>query len=236
MMKSAASAGIDVGRILEIAEAIAPNVSVFEAPLGIDEGCLSAEKLVNLLHRGVRGKDATHLMACSTCAENVRNLRTVLLNSDRDFVGNALKKTVSKEGSPFKEGFFPVILAIPEKMISVGADEEQGSLAFTCGLFPLAASLDEIDLSSLQASGAIVCKSAPKVEFVDLDDDGSADFIKLTFPEGHLAPRVQEAMKGRQNVVDTVQVDGDIFAQEKKRRLVGQARIEFASAADQVLR
>ena len=50
MMKAAASRGIDVGRIAEIAEAIAPEVSVFDASLGIDDRCLPAEKLVQLLH------------------------------------------------------------------------------------------------------------------------------------------------------------------------------------------
>jgi hypothetical protein len=45
MIKAAASPGIDVERILEIAEAIAPEASVFDASLGIDDRCLSAAKL-----------------------------------------------------------------------------------------------------------------------------------------------------------------------------------------------
>ena len=36
MMKAAAGRGIDVGRIVEIAEAIAPEVSVFDASLGVE--------------------------------------------------------------------------------------------------------------------------------------------------------------------------------------------------------
>jgi hypothetical protein len=232
MTKAAATPGIDVDRIVEIAEAIAPEVSVFDASLGIDEGCLSADKLVQLLHQGVRGEDAAHLMSCSTCAENVRNLQSVSLKSGRDFVGNALKKTVSERVAPFKEEFFPVILAIPENMIGVAGEQRRGSFPFTCGLFPVTCNLDDIDVSSIHASGAIVSESAPTVEFVDLNEDGSADFIKLTFAEGHLAARVQEAISGHQNVVDTVRIDGNILCQKVKKRLVGQARIEFANVAD----
>ena len=47
MMKAAAGRGIDVGRIVEIAEAIAPEASVFDASLGVDEKCLSAEMFVS---------------------------------------------------------------------------------------------------------------------------------------------------------------------------------------------
>jgi hypothetical protein len=115
MMKAAASPGIDVGRIAEIAGTIAPEVSVFDASLGIDEKCLSAEKLVQVLHQGVLGEDAAHLMSCSTCAENVRNLQSVSSKPNRDFVGNALRKTVSEKVPPFKDEFLPVIVAIPEK-------------------------------------------------------------------------------------------------------------------------
>jgi hypothetical protein len=99
-MKAAATPGIDVERILEIAKVIAPEASVFDASLGIDDRCLSAEKLVQLLHQGVHGDDASHLMSCSTCAENVRNLHSVSLKSNRDFVGNALKGTSSERVDP----------------------------------------------------------------------------------------------------------------------------------------
>ena len=232
MMKAAAGRGIDVGRIVEIAEAIAPEVSVFDASLGVDEKCLSAEKLVQLLHQGVHGEDAAHLMSCSTCAENVRNLQSVSLKSSRDFVGNALKKTASERVAPFKEEFLPAILAIPDKMIGVATEEARGSLAFTFGLFPVNSNLDEIDVSSIQATGAIVSQGAPTVEFVDLNEDGRADFIRLTFAKGHLAARVQEAIRSHQNVVDTVRIDGNILREKGKKRLVGQARIEFANSAD----
>jgi hypothetical protein len=232
MMKAAAGRGIDVGRIVEIAEAIAPEASVFDASLGVDEKCLSAEKLVQLLHQGVHGEDAAHLMGCSTCAENVRNLQSVSLKSSKDFVGNALKKTASERVTPFKEEFLPAILAIPEKMIGVATEEARGSLAFTFGLFPVNSNLDEIDVSSIQATGAIVSEGAPTFEFVDLNEDGKADFIKLTFAEGHLAARVQEAIRNHQNVVDTVRIDGNVLRQKGKKQLVGQARIEFANSAD----
>jgi hypothetical protein len=232
MMKAAAGRGIDVGRIVEIAEAIAPEASVFDASLGVDEKCLSAEKLVQLLHQGVHGEDAAHLMGCSTCAENVRNLQSVSLKSSKDFVGNALKKTASERVTPFKEEFLPAILAIPEKMIGVATEESRGSLAFTFGLFPVNSNLDEIDVSSIQATGAIVSEGAPTFEFVDLNEDGKADFIKLTFAEGHLADRVQEAIRNHQNVVDTVRIDGNVLRQKGKKQLVGQARIEFANSAD----
>jgi hypothetical protein len=232
MMKAAAGRGIDVGRIVEIAEAIAPEASVFDASLGVDEKCLSAEKLVQLLHQGVHGEDAAHLMGCSTCAENVRNLQSVSLKSSRDFVGNALRKTASERVTPFKEEFLPAILAIPEKMIGVATEEARDSLAFTFGLFPVNSNLDEIDVSSIQATGAIVSEGAPTFEFVDLNEDGKADFIKLTFAEGHLAARVQEAIRNHQNVVDTVRIDGNVLRQKGKKQLVGQARIEFANSAD----
>jgi len=232
MMKAAAGRGIDVGRIVEIAEAIAPEASVFDASLGVDEKCLSAEKLVQLLHQGVHGEDAAHLMGCSTCAENVRNLQSVSLKSSRDFVGSALKKTASERVTPFKEEFLPAILAIPEKMIGVATEEARGSLAFTFGLFPVNSNLDEIDVSSIQATGAIVSEGAPTFELVDLNEDGKADFIKLTFAEGHLAARVQEAIRNHQNVVDTVRIDGNVLRQKGKKQLVGQARIEFANSAD----
>jgi len=232
MMKAAAGRGIDVGRIVEIAEAIAPEASVFDASLGVDEKCLSAEKLVQLLHQGVHGEDAAHLMGCSTCAENVRNLQSVSLKSSRDFVGNALKKTATERVTPFKEEFLPAILAIPEKMIGVATEEARGSLAFTFGLFPVNSNLDEIDVSSIQATGAIVSEGAPTFELVDLNEDGKADFIKLTFAEGHLAARVQEAIRNHQNVVDTVRIDGNVLRQKGKKQLVGQARIEFANSAD----
>jgi hypothetical protein len=232
MMKAAASPGIDVGRIAEIAGTIAPEVSVFGASLGIDEKCLSAEKLVQVLHQGVLGEDAAHLMSCSTCAENVRNLQSVSSKPNRDFVGNALRKTVSEKVPPFKDEFLPVIVAIPEKMIGVATEEGSDSLGFICGLFPLSSNLDEIDVSSFQASGAIVSQGAPAVEFIDLNEDGRADFIKLTFAKGHLAARVQEAIRSHQNVVDTVQIDANILPQKGKKRLVGQARVEFANRAD----
>ena len=231
MLKEATRSGVDVGRILAIAQAIAPNPSVFDASLGIDEGCLSAEKLVAVLHQGVRGEDAAHLMSCATCVENVRNFQTVVLKSERDFVGNALKKAASKGENLFKEGFFPVVLAIPDKLISIQKEQEHG-LVFTCGMFPLISGFDEIDVSSLRASGAIVSKAAPKVEFVDLNEDGTTDFIKLTFSDGHLAARVREAISGHQNVVDTVQINGIISPKKKSKRLVGQASIEFGNAVD----
>ena len=120
MITAAESSGIDVGRIVEIAEAIAPEVSVFDASLGIDDKCLSAEKLVQLLHQGVHGEDAAYVMRCSSCAENVRHLQSVSLKSSRDFVGNALKKTVWEKAAPFKGEFVPAILAIPETMIGIG--------------------------------------------------------------------------------------------------------------------
>ncbi len=232
MMKAAASRGIDVGRIAEIAEAIAPEVSVFDASLGIDDRCLSAEKLVQLLHQGVHGEDAAHLMSCSTCAENVRNLQSVSSKSSRDFVGNALRRTVAERVDPFKEEFLPVVLAIPEKIIGVATEEGQDSLVFTCGLFPVDSNLEEIDVSTIQATGAIVSQGTPTVEYVDLNEDGSADFIKLTFARGHLATRMQEAIRSHQNVVDTVRIDGNILRQKGKKRLVGQAHIEFANRAD----
>jgi hypothetical protein len=232
VMKAAASPGIDVGRIVEIAKAIAPEVSVFDASLGIDDKCLSAEKLVQLLHQGVHGEDAAHLMGCSTCAENVRNLQNVSLKSNRDFVGNALRRTVSQREAPFKDEFLPVILAIPEEMIGVSTEEGTGSFAFTCGLFPVSSNLDEIDVSSIQATGAIVSQGMPTVERVDLNEDGIVDFIKLTFAKGHLAARVQEAIRSHQNVVDTVRIDGSMLREKGKKRLVGQARIEFANRAD----
>lgn len=231
MMKAAAGRGVDVGRIVEIAEAIAPGASVFDASLGTEEKCLSAEKLVQLLHQGVHGEDAAHLMSCSTCAENVRNLQSASLKSSRDFVGNALKKTASERVTTFKEEFLPAILAIPDKMIGVATEEARDSLVFTLGLFPVNSNLDEIDVSSIQATGAIVSKGTPTVEFVDLNEDGKADFIKLTFAKGHLATRVQEAIRSHQNVVDTVRIDGN-FRQKGKKQLVGQAPIEFANSAD----
>ena len=147
MMKAAAGRGVDVGRIVEIAEAIAPGASVFDASLGTEEKCLSAEKLVQLLHQGVHGEDAAHLMSCSTCAENVRNLQSASLKSSRDFVGNALKKTASERVTTFKEEFLPAILAIPDKMIGVATEEARDSLVFTLGLFPVNSNLDEIDSS-----------------------------------------------------------------------------------------
>jgi hypothetical protein len=171
-------------------------------------------------------------MSCGTCAENVRNLQSVSLKSSRDFVGNALRKTVSEKVAPFKEEFLPAILAIPEKMIGVATEEARGSLAFTFGLFPVNSNLDEIDVSSIQATGAIVSQGTPTVEFVDLNEDGRADFIKLTFANGHLAARVQEAIRSHQNVVDTVRIDGSVLRQKGKKQLVGQARIEFANRAD----
>jgi hypothetical protein len=232
MMKAAAGRGVDVGRIVEIAEAIAPEASVFDASLGVDERCLSAEKLVQLLHQGVHGEDAAHLMGCSTCTENVRNLQSVSLKSSRDFVGDALKRKVSERALPFKEDSLPAILAIPDKMIGVATEEARDSLAFTFGLFPVNSNLDEIDVSSIQATGAIVSQGTPTVEFVDLNEDGSADFIKVTFANGHLAARVQEAIISHQNVVDTVRIDGNVLRQKSKKQLVGQARIEFANSAD----
>jgi len=232
MMKAAVSPEIDVNRVLKLAESIAPDeVSVFDASLGIDDRCLSAEKLVQVLNRGVHGEDASHLMGCSTCVENVRNLQTVPLKSSRDFVGNALKGTASERVTPFKDEFFPVILAVPSEMITV-AEEEPGYSGFTCGLIPVSSYLNEIDVSSIHASGAIVSEGAPTVEYVDLNEDGSTDFIKLTFPKGHLATRVREAIRSHQNVVDTVRIDGSILRHKAKKHLVGQARIEFANRAD----
>lgn len=131
----------------------------------------------------------------------------------------------------FKEEFLPAILAIPDKMIGVATEEARDSLVFTLGLFPVNSNLDEIDVSSIQATGAIVSKGTPTVEFVDLNEDGKADFIKLTFAKGHLATRVQEAVRSHQNVVDTVRIDGN-FRQKGKKQLVGQAPIEFANSAD----
>jgi hypothetical protein len=60
---------------------------------------------------------------------------------------------------------------------------------FTSGLFPVSSNLDEIDVSSIQATGAIVNQGTPTVEFVDLNEDGSADFIKLTFAKGRPSQR-----------------------------------------------
>lgn len=232
MTKAAAGPEIDVGRILEIAEAIAPETSVFDTSLGIDDACLSAEKQVQVLHQGVHGEDAAHLMGCATCAENVRNLQSVSFKSNRDFVGNALKRTVSENVNPFKEEFFPVVLAFPEKMMGVTEEEGRGSLAFTCSIFPVSSNLDEIDVSSIQTSGAIVSEGIPTAEFIDLNENGSIDFVRLTFPKGHLADRVQQAIGRNQNVVDTVRIDGNFFRQKAKKRLVGQARIEFANRID----
>lgn len=224
---------VNTGRILEIFAAIAPKPSVFEAPLGIDDQCLSAEDLVSILYQGVRGTRATHLMSCSTCAENVRNLQSVLSQSKKDFVGRALNKEVSEEGDDlFKEGFLPVILAIPDKTIGVATEPEHAPFVFTCGMFPLASGFDEIDGSSLQASGAILTKGTPEIEYVDLNEDGKADFIKLTFAEGQLAARVREAVSRHQNVVDTVQIEGVTFPQKTKKRIVGLARVEFANKTD----
>jgi hypothetical protein len=232
MMKAAAGRGVDVGRIVEIAEAIAPEASVFDASLGVDERCLSAEKLVQLLHQGVHGEDAAHLMGCSTCTESVRNLQSVSLKSSRDFVGDALKRKVSERALPFKEDFLPAILAIPDKMIGVATEEARDSLAFTFGLFSVNSNLDEIDVSRIQATGAIVSQGTPTVKFGDVNEDGSADFIKVTFANGHLAARVQEAIRSHQNVVDTVRIDGNVLGQKSKKQLVGQARIEFANSAN----
>jgi hypothetical protein len=154
------------------------------------------------------------------------------LKSSRDFVGDALKRKVSERALPFKEDFLPAILAIPDKMIGVAAEEARDSLAFTFGLSPVNSNLDEIDVSSIRATGAIVSPGTPTVEFVDVNEDGSADFIKVTFANGHLAARVQEAIRSHQNVVDTVRIDGNVLRQKSKKQLVGQARIEFANSAD----
>ncbi len=99
-------------------------------------------------------------------------------------------------------------------------------------MFPLTPGFDQIDVSSLRATGAIVSNGAPKVEYVDLNEDGNTDFIKLTFSDGHLAARVREAINGHQNVVDTVQINGIVSPKNKSKRLVGQASIEFGNAAD----
>jgi hypothetical protein len=79
---------------------------------------------------------------------------------------------------------------------------------------------------------SMLSQGTPTVEFVDLNEDGKADFIRLTFAKGHLATRVQEAIRNHQNIVDTVRIDGNILRQKGKKQLVGQARIEFANRAD----
>src|SRR5947209_16280634 len=85
--------------VLEIAEAIAADTSIFDSSVGIDDNCFSAEKLVQVLHQGASGEDAAHIVSCSTCAENARGLQAVSLNSKRDFVAEALGKQASQSAN-----------------------------------------------------------------------------------------------------------------------------------------
>jgi hypothetical protein len=222
----------DLDRIIEIAASASEVPTIFDSSLGIDESCFSAEKLVQLLHRGVTDDDARHLIGCSACSDNIKNLAEITTTSIRDFVANALK--VQPKITSVRKDVVSAILALPSKVVSL--DRGSSSLNFSCSIFPINCEIEKVDVASITASGAIVTNVMPQTEIVDMNGDGTPDFIKVMFENGILGARVKDAIQHHPAVIDTLEIAADVLCLGVKKRLLGQASLEFVTEGPRRLR
>ena len=216
----------DLDRIVEIAANATGGHTVFDSPLGVDESCFSAEKLVQLLHRGVTDEDAKHLVSCSTCSDNIKNLAKITNTSVRDFVANAIKG--ESKCAPAHDDVISALVALPSKIVTLDVGDIS-PMNFSCSIFPINCNVETIDAATLYSSGAIVTNTVPETEIVDLDGDGLPDFIKVTFQDALLGHRVKDAIQHHAAVIDTLEIAGDVVCFGSKKRLLGQASLEFVN-------
>ena len=224
----------NMGRIIELADALThERQSVFDRSIGVDENCLSPRKIIKVLMGGATNEDRAHLLACSTCLENVTHSAAVNLESGPHFVAQSLKKATGIQPQKVlfaqvkKERPLPAIIGLESHIFHI-TDPVAKDLTLTCDLVPAfdPELLRKLNVESLHVDGAIITKREPIVNWVDSNNDGKTDFLRITFKDARLARRVRDGIAHRQRVIDTIYLHGR-FKDERREGFVGQASIEF---------
>jgi len=207
--------------------------SPFDRPIGVDENCLSARRIVRLLKGGVIGEDLDHLLSCPTCLENIGKVANLKLEAEPSFVVNALRRAagVQQEDIPAsttraKPSPLPVVLGLYSRILSI-SNPKSKELTLTCAVIPCfePALLRSINRESLQLDGAIIASDG-SVDQIDITNDGTTDYLKISFENARLAPRVRDGVAHNQRVIDTIRLRGRLHGRER-REFVGEASLEI---------
>lgn len=217
-------------QVVKFASAIAPHEpeSVIQRALGVGPECFSAEDLVEALYEGVTDKNATHLKACKTCAENMGAFVSTMVGEQKDVVSAALRgvQSESKKAPRFLPDVVPAIIAMHNNVINVL--RKHAAPAIVCEVIPVGLeSFSSIDASSIKATGALVSTDAPKAELIDSNNDGKPDFVRLSFSGLGLGKSIASAISKNQSVVDTVQITGTLSGGAQTSRFAGQMQVEL---------
>lgn len=220
-------------RILDLVNALGEkSESAFDRSIGKDERCLSPRRIVQVIQLGASADDLNHLKTCMFCRATLSRLEGKRLGPDPEFVSHAMKEAEEKDSRvpgrrPRKEPqMLAVVLGSESPFVEVG--EKPGKdLRLVLDLFPVfrAALLRRIVQDSLKVQGAFSASTGKIDESIDLDEDSTPDFLRISFASGQLAPRVLEAIRNHQRVIDTVEVRGRF--KDSSQVLVGRASIEF---------
>jgi len=214
---------VDVSGMVEMAAAIAPPVeSAFDAALGVGPECLSAEALVRTLSEGITGPTERHLLGCSTCRENLVAFTMATQHSRSDVVANALGKKQERETALADTSILPAIVAVEDSVIKISSKRPY----FVCELIPLGVSAESLDVSSIQATGALISNAQPTVEAANKDR------IRIRFSNLILGEHVEDALDNNQAVVDTVEIAGRVSETGHPDKFVGLVKIQLQLRAN----
>jgi hypothetical protein len=229
---------LNIKRILELTTVLSPQ-DVFNRPLGVDEDCFSATKIVSLVEKGVMGEDLSHLLSCVTCVENT--LQYAKAEHNIEYANIAQHLRGAQAGGMLSALFnhlgirrhrrepAPAVLGLPNSIFCI-EDAKTRQLSLMCNVLPAAEAKDwkGVIPESLYVDGAIIAKKGLIQEEIDLTNDGKIDCLRISFIDGRLARRVQDGIASDQRVVDAIQVHGR-FRGEKNGEFIGQASVEFVS-------
>ena len=219
-------------------ELVAPAAAPFEASLGVDERCLSARKMVDILQNGAAEEDWGHLLQCPTCLENLTALGQTQLAAEPRLAALQIKEVIASKAAPAAPAPapaaparhpLPVVLGLENRTIQVGASgKEREPHEFGIRLIPTFQPdlIGKIDIGSLRLDGAVVAKKAEIIGPLDLNQDNTPKLLEIRFKDARFSPTIQDAVAHNRRVIDSVRLLGT-FEGEKGEGFVGQATLEF---------
>jgi hypothetical protein len=222
---------LDEWKVLEYAEALSSGTDeVLNRSLGIDEHCLSARAIVQILETGAFGEDLRHVSECRTCLENLAGVGSLNLQSGPDFVARALAAAQTGRGArvivehdPVHKGL-PVILGRESPVVEVSEDDPRVTLDLdVVPAFP-SNFLEGMQPTSFSLDGALVAAPSTETRLSRRKVDGAV-VLNLQFQTSQLARRVRERLHEGHPVIDTVRLHGKSSAHD--REFLGQATLEF---------
>jgi hypothetical protein len=177
------------------------------------------------LFDGITDASATHLMRCTTCRENIAAFTVASSGKYSDVVGKALGHK-QRDTLVSRTEILPAIIAMRDNVIEV--NPEESNVGFTCDVIPFGiVDPHYIDVSGVQATGALISSAKPTAEFVDNDHDGLADSVRLYFSDLVVGKRAASALENNQTVIDTVKIAGSLSCGDKVSQFAGQMRVQL---------